>query len=33
MSKEAEYQPERYGPGSLKSYQCGGQCTRRHVRQ
>ncbi|KAL1216725.1 Gibberellin-regulated protein 6 [Cardamine amara subsp. amara] len=29
MSEEAEYHPERYGPKSLKPYQCGGECTRR----
>ncbi|XP_010258349.1 PREDICTED: gibberellin-regulated protein 6 isoform X1 [Nelumbo nucifera] len=31
LAKEAEYHLDsnRYGPGSLKSYQCPSQCTRR----
>ncbi|KAF7850549.1 hypothetical protein BT93_L5300 [Corymbia citriodora subsp. variegata] len=30
MATEAQYQLDSaYGPGSLKSYQCGGQCQRR----
>ncbi|XP_047312344.1 gibberellin-regulated protein 6-like [Impatiens glandulifera] len=29
MAADAQYNPTGYGQGSLKSYQCGGECSRR----